>query len=561
MQNPNANIQSSRARWVNSRGIFMDDAAAAHKLLKQANGEGRHLLAVEIAEAIIGGCSFEDVVPVKQQMARALAILGSSAEALAVLKGIPAGRSDAAETLGLLARVWKDLAVETDDAEERERCFRESLRHYSEGFALAETVGDGGGAAYCGVNAAAVAVWLGEAENAKDFAGKAFAHAESDGSYYGVATRAEAALILGRNDEAKDLYRQASGMGEAEKRWADIASTRKQCRALCLKLHGRRDQMDECFSLGAVAVISCAAPGGASDEIVSGVRERAGAWLQENGIRHAFLEDGEGWNLIPAGLAIETHPIPLAGTGAASRHFTNRMIAARGALLASHLGVPIKALTIADKQEDTAAPDWQKGGLAPYAIFPGRSQPDGVADPDAPADPVPFPRAISTVAENRKLLALMHLHFPDGKAPGRAALDLLAARIAASDHPPSCTQGHCGDYVFAFEGLRHAATTALGFIEALGLGGCATPSICLHADLVEMDVNPLLHIYAPDGEAVTLCADIAAVIPEGAVCATETFTALCALESVRGFRFAHSGTIDTAGGTTRLFNVHPTTKP
>ncbi len=533
----------------------MGDAGEAHKLLKQANGEGTHLLAVEIAEEIIVSRSFEEAVPIQQQMARALAILGSSEEALAILQQIPSGRNDAAETLGLLARVWKDLAVEAEEAEERERCFRESLRCYSEGFSLAESVGDVGGSAYCGINAAAVAVWLGETESAKDFAAKALAHAASDDSYYGIATRAEAALILGRGEDAASLYRKASEKGEAEKRWADIASTRKQCRALCHKLHGRRDHMDACFSLGAVVVISCQERGDATDEIIIGVRERVSAWLREKGIRHAFLEDDEEWDLIPADLSIETHSILQAGTGAASRNFMDRMIAARGALLASHLGVPIEALTIGEKP----AADWRKAGLTPYVIFPDRSQPDGVPDPDAPADPVPFQRTIVAV-EKARMLALLHLHFTEGEAPVKAALDLLAARLAASENPPLCTQGHGGDYVFAFDALRHAATTALGFMDALEQGGCAKPSICLHAGLVEMDVNPLLHIYAPEGETVSRCGDIAAALPPGAVCATETFTALCALESVRGFRFAHSGTIETAGGTDRLFNVQPSTK-
>lgn len=558
MQKPNE--ESPAALWRNDRRRYLGDGREAHGLLKRANGEGSHLLAIQIAEEIVAERSFDDEVPILQQMARALAILGSSEEALAVLRDIPAGRSDASETLGLLARVWKDLAVETDDAGERERCFRESLRYYSEGFSLAEKSGDAGGAAYCGINAAAVAVWLGETESAKDFAGKASAHADGDGSYYGIATRAEAALILGRGDEAAALYRQASDTGEAEKRWADIASTRKQCRALCLKLHGRRDHMDASFSLGAVAVISCEEPGEVSSETIACVRERVAEWLRENGIRHVFLEDSDGWDMIPEGPGIETHRIPHAGSGMASRRFTGRMIAARGALLASHLGVPLKALTIADKPAATAASAWQKAGLAPYAIFPGRSQPDGVPDPDVAADPVPFPRTLASGVEKEQVLALMHLHFPDRKAAGKAALDRLAAQLAASDHPPICTQGHGCDYVFAFHGLRHAAETALGFIDALDEGGCARPSICLHAGLVEMDVNPLLHLYAPDGETVSRCGDIAAAMPPGSVCATETFTALCALESVRGFRFAHSGTIETAGGTDRLFNVQPTAK-
>ena len=559
MQKPNE--ESPAAVWRNERRSFLEDGNAAHALLKRVNGEGSHLLAVQIAEEIIADRSFEDAVPILQQMARALAILGSGEEALEILRSIPAGRSDASETLGLLARVWKDLAAEAAEDAERERCFRESMLSYSEGFKLAEDHGDEGGAAYCGINAAAVAVWLGDSDSAREFASKAFAYAENDKSYYGIATRAEAALILGKDDEAAELYKQASETGEAEKRWADIASTRKQCRALCLKLHGRRDHMDASFPFGAVAVISCQPPEEASDEVIGSVRERVAAWLQENGIRHVFIEDGEGWDAVSVGLAIETHRIPQEGMGSAARRFTERMIAARGALLASHLGVPLKSLTIGDKQAGTAAPDWQKAGLAPYAIFPGKSETDGVPDPDVPADPVPFPRTLAGGVEKEQVLALLHLHFAEGKAPGNTVLDLLAAGLAASDEPPFCTQGHGGDYVFAFHGLRHAAVTALGFMEALEQGDLIHPSICLHAGLVEMDVNPLLHLYAPDGETVSRCGEIAAALPPGTLCATETFTALCALESVRGFRFAHSGTIETAGVTTRLFNLQPNAKP
>lgn len=66
----------------------MEDGAEAHWLLKRINGEGNHLLALEVAEVILAEKSFDDPVPLLQQMARALAILGSSDEALAVLRGI-----------------------------------------------------------------------------------------------------------------------------------------------------------------------------------------------------------------------------------------------------------------------------------------------------------------------------------------------------------------------------------------------------------------------------------------------------------------------------------------
>lgn len=205
----------------------------------------------------------------------------------------------------------------------------ESFGFYAKGFDVAVTRNDAGGAAYCGINAAAVAVWLGEVDASRDFAGKAAAYAEGDGSYYGIATRAEAALILGKEAEADLLYRQASETGEAGKRWADIASTRKQCRALCLKLHSRRDRMDGCFTRGAVAIVSCQA--WEEDADMSDVKDRVAAWLCENGIRHAFLGAGAGWENVfseaAEGLGIEIHVITTEEGG---RPFADRMVAARG---------------------------------------------------------------------------------------------------------------------------------------------------------------------------------------------------------------------------------------
>jgi hypothetical protein len=395
-------------------------------------------------------------------------------------------------------------------------------------------------------------VWLGEVDAARDFAGKAAVYAESDGSYYGIATRAEASLILGKDAEAESLYRQASEIGEREKRWADIASTRKQCRALCLKLHSRRDRMDGCFTHGAVAIVSCQAwEEGAG---ISDVKERVTAWLHENGIRHAFVGAGEGWekvfNEAAGDLGIEIHVIGIEEGG---RAFADRMVAARGVLLASHLGVPVRALAIGDKPALTAAAQWKKFAIAPFAIFPGKAEPDGIAAEDSPANPIPFPRTVAA-QEKEPVLAVLHLRFP--QAPGHAELETLSVILTAASNTPICTQGFAVDYLFAFSEPRHAADLALAFAAAI-----PHAAICLHAGPVRMEVNPVLHLYAPEGETVSRSGIIAARLPGGSVSATETFTALSALESLRGFRFEHSGGIEAGGKTVRLFRVLPVTRP
>lgn len=575
MSNSREIQKSPRESWHSERSDYLRDPALAHKLLKRINGEGEHLLALEVAEEILSDRSFEDEVPVLQQMARALAILGSSAEALAILEGIPSGRPDEAETRGLLARVWKDLAVAAEEAEERERCFRESRRFYRQGYDAAAMVGDVDGAAYCGINAAASSVWIGELEDARKFAAAAEDFAKSDTSYYGVATRAEAALILGKEAEAEALYSEASEMSEKAKRWGDLASTRNQCRSLCLKLHGRRDRMDGCFTSGAVAIFS-GKPFMKDEELTDGliadVRLRVTQWYGENGIKHVFYGATEGWGEIVAEmfreLGAETHRVEVAVSGSAEgvRLISDRMVAARGVQHANHLGVPVRALVVGKSLFATAAGQWIRDGRIPYAIYTDGKETDGVPDPDVPPNPVPFPMTLQSSGDREAVAALLHMHFSSQNIPDKKLLDTLSETIIAANHPPVSVQGFGGDYVFVFGDLRHAAELAMQFSEVLksdeGVENTdALPSMCLNAGLVNMSVNPLLHSYAPSGDTVNRTAEIAADLLHGSICATETFSALSALESIRGFRFEHSGTIEVSGKTDRLFRIHPTVQP
>lgn len=539
------------------------------------NGEGEHLLALEVAETILSEREFDDEVPVLQQMARALAILGSSAEALAMLESIPSGRLDEAETRGLLARVWKDLAVAGEEMEEREHCFREARRCYTEGYKAAAKVGDSDGAAYCGINAAASSVFVGELEEAKKFAASAEEFAKGDTSYYGVATRAEAALILGKDAEAEGLYSEVSEMGEKAKRWGDIASTRNQCRSLCLKLHGRRDRMDGCFTSAAVAIISgkpFMKDEEITDELIADVRLRVSEWYEENGVKHVFYGATEGWGDIVVEmfeeLGAETHRVEAATWGSPEgvRLISDRMVAARGVQHAKHLGVTVKALVVGKSLFATAAGQWIRDGHAPYVIYTDRSVSDGVPDPDTPPNPVPFPMTLQSSGDREAVVALLHMHFPSANIPEKKLLETLAEQIIASNHPPVSVQGFGGEYVFVFGDLRHAAELAMQFSDTLQMNeeaerAEALPSMCLHAGLVNMSVNPLLHSYAPSGETVNRAAELAADLLYGTTCATETFSALSALESIRGFRFEHSGTVEVAGKTDRLFRIHPTVQP
>jgi hypothetical protein len=611
--NPISISESPHGSWLAERGRFVRDEVAAYDLLKRANGAGEHLLAVEIGEVVLGEGEVADEGPILQQMGRALAALGSSDAARECLERIEEGRSDEAERCGLLGRVLKDLAAAAGTEEERKRLLGESMARYAAGFRFALGRGDRGGAAYCGINAAALAVLTDDLAEAAELAFETLAQAEGDAGFYGVATRAEAALILGRLEEAGALYREAAAIAECEGRWADLASSHRQCRALCLKLIGRRDRLDGCFGMGVVAVFSGGAVGkdGWCAVREAEVRGRIGEWLAGSGVRSVFCGVRPGWEMVLLECAqergVETHLVlPMAAemwrercveggwgerfekvmVGASSASalddvfsevadavdFSDRMVAARGALLAANLGFELKALVVGDVLSETAAMGWRRRNLDLFVIHPADAGLDGVPEKDVVVAPVPFPRALAAQGGvgRAKVVAVMHLHFGgygqlggDGFAQFQSVvLGGMAARLAGSSHPPVGRQGFGGDYLLVYEDLHPAVVEAMGLLdawrEALGEisgGMIGMPSVCLHAGAARQMVNPVLNHYGHEGGVVTRAGVLARHLPAGVVYVTETFAALSALEAVRGFRFEYAGVHEVEGRKDRLFRL------
>ncbi|MBC8126887.1 MAG: hypothetical protein H8M99_07055 [Gloeobacteraceae cyanobacterium ES-bin-144] len=615
---PSPPQETPRSRWLAQRQQLLEDGAALHVLLKKANGAGEHLLVIEIGEAALAGGKIADRVPILQQMGRALAVLGSSNEARILLGEIKTGRADDAETLGLLARVGKDLAAAAATPAERLVFLREAQQYYESGYRHAMAASDRGGAAYCGVNAAALAVLIDDVDLAHELALSTLEQAAGDDGYYGVATRAEASMILGKNADAEVLYQAAATLAAAENRWADLASTRTQCRELSLKLHGRRDHVDAAFPCGAVAVISAeslkADQTELEPELSADVERRVSEWAATHSVRSVFSGARPGWDLTVLeklqDSGVETHLIlPCTverfvelvlmpkGAGWAERfesvraksvsvtilheistadpadgvEFTERMIAARGALLANHLGFALRALLISEQLSNTSARLWTQANLALHVIHPENPALDGAPDKDAKAEPVPFARALKPASAKPKVAvcAILLLNFPKYSAMSdddftrfqTDVLGIIATKLALSECPPINRQGFGGNYLLVFDQLFPAAAMALSLIEALRLqndNAVFQPSICLHAGPVWQMINPILNLYAHEGAAITRAAALAGGLPAGVVYATETFTALSALESLRGVRFEHAGISVVDGYGDRLFRVHST---
>ncbi len=585
--------RTARGGWLAGRQPYLDDPAAAVALLKQANGSGDHLLAIEIAEAVLA-TQPADRAGIVQQMARALAVLGSLEAARAHLDKLAAEEGASAETSGLLGRVEKDLAAGSSTSEGREQHLQAALANYATGFSSASAAGDSAGAAYCGINAAAISVLLDDPATAKEIAGKTLLHAGEGPDYYSLATRAEAHLILGNESEARNLYQEAARLAFAEKRLADLASTRRQCRELCLKLHGRRDHLDVCFPSGGIAVFSGQPDLEPTEEETIAIRGMLSSWLAERRIREVFGSLKSRWDVIlletarDAGLDLHVSTGVTSGAEDPARihallkqasslieppteseeeaSFIDRMMTARAALRADHLGFTLEALAVGADFSATALPFWQRKNLHVTARRPSAPEDDAVPDKEAPADAIPFPRTLAKAKDKSEVLALLHFHFAGYANLGQggavvfqqAVLGPIASRLAIAAHPPLARQGFGADYLFLFDDLHAAGVVCFDLLQALEESGAlGRPSVCLHAGPVMQLVNPVLNFHSHEGTSILRAAAVATALPAGTVAATESFTALSSLEAIRGFRFEHSGRIPLGNSSERIYRVQP----
>jgi len=458
--------------WLADKAVLMTELGAAYEFVKKANGAGEHLLALEAAETVLAGAPSGDAVPLLQQKGRALAALGSTSEARSTLDQIPLGRRDDPETFGLLARVFKDLAAAASDGTERRNLLEESRRHYQKGFDRAREVANGDGAAYCGINAASTAALVGDMERAEKLAQETLEYAVDD-EYYSVATRAEASLILQQDDEACRLYTRAFQLAEAKGNWGDLASTKKQCRAVSMKLHGRANKFDSCFPKRTIAIFA----GHMIDRLdrttprfpercENEVRGRIVGWIKANDVLESFSSAACGSDVIfleaAQATGIKTHVVlpfdkasfiessvrsggerwverfervtakekvasttvlndEVADDKSSAFDFTNRMIAAKAALRASALDFPKAALAVWDRRPGDgrggtadAVRCWCKAKIPTYVIHPTEAgQDDAVTEEmqqEITGRAIPFDRTQTALPAEYKTAICAILH-------------------------------------------------------------------------------------------------------------------------------------------------------
>jgi len=235
------------------------DAWSGHPDVYRALGErilrlGEPLLAYDVvAEGI--KCHPKNV-HLRQLLALALARSGAPAAANAVLVELHQEGNRDEETLGLLARTYKDLAREAVNPSEANRHSRQACEFYTQAYQAT-------GGYWSGINAATLAFLLEDrpragalAREISDLCRQKLSQAgETTGErYWLLSTLGEAALLLGQWSEAEQWYGQAIEMGHGD--WGSLQSTRHNARVLMQQLDGDRDRIERLFKFPSVVVFT-----------------------------------------------------------------------------------------------------------------------------------------------------------------------------------------------------------------------------------------------------------------------------------------------------------------
>src|SRR5208282_4265097 len=191
---------------------------------------GEPLVAYDVVAE--GMKSFPQDLRLRQLLALALARSGAPGPANKVLEQLYQDGYRDEETLGLLARTHKDLAREEEDVSKASQHLRRAYEFYSQGYETS-------GGYWSAINAATLALFLGERESAAALARLVSEQcrqrlrelAEGNGErYWLVSTLGEAALLLADWSEAENWYGQAVELGRGD--WGSLQSTRHNARLL-----------------------------------------------------------------------------------------------------------------------------------------------------------------------------------------------------------------------------------------------------------------------------------------------------------------------------------------
>ena len=194
-----------------------------------------------------------DDVRLRQLQALALADSGATVRAAAVADSLRCDGLDDEETLGLIARIAKQLWAASEDPAQSASLLARAAEAY-------ETAYRRTGGYWTGINAATLARLGGDTDRASGIARevgeKCRAELQQGASdpYWATATLGEAALVLGDLADARHWYARAAAIGAD--RLGALASTRRNARLLLDAANADPRWIDETLRVGRVTVFA-----------------------------------------------------------------------------------------------------------------------------------------------------------------------------------------------------------------------------------------------------------------------------------------------------------------
>jgi class 3 adenylate cyclase len=197
---------------------------------------------------------FPGHVRLRQLLGLALARVNATATANEVLLALYSEGYRDEETIGLLARTFKDLSAESVSAAESRLFLKKAFELYAEVYRSQNSY-------WTGINAATTALLAGDHDQAvslargvRDLCMSQLPSSSADQAYWLKATIGEAWLILQDFTRAGEWYALAVEAGP--KRYGDFHSTRRNARMIMKYLEADGDPIENCLCIPPVVVFA-----------------------------------------------------------------------------------------------------------------------------------------------------------------------------------------------------------------------------------------------------------------------------------------------------------------
>ena len=213
--------------------------------------QGEPLLAYDIVSA--GLEIWPKDVRLGQLQALALSRSGATERANAVLKNLRGEEGAGEETLGMLARTYKDLAETAATSQQRNEFLERAAETYTQAYEA--TAGY-----WTGINAATMNLLIGETERSQELARKVHDDClekigdPTGDQYWRLAALGEASLILRDQPQAGKWYARAAETGK--NRFGDLHSSRRNARLILQHWNEDQDWIEKYLRIPCVLVFA-----------------------------------------------------------------------------------------------------------------------------------------------------------------------------------------------------------------------------------------------------------------------------------------------------------------